>query len=312
MPDINVVKVEGKPLEKLIDVISKGIGTIYKPRAIRKEAEAKAYEIEIIERAKANALSEGKLIEVDTLDRIQERVIHKETRRQENIDNVTQIAAQQLSQEESVSNEPVDDDWTTRFFNIIEDISNEEMQVLWGRILAGEIKQPKSYSLRTLEVLRNLTFEEASTFSKVAQLKLTSGDNNMIYNQDNGIFLESEFGITFKDRLLLTELGFIASENNLEFSYLSIPETKINYIKFGKKGIFIKREANTPKQAIKVLVFTKIGVELSRLIEQTTNENYIKKICSGFKHENVKITYGDAIELPNGSVRLLNPIEYQQ
>ena len=59
MPDINVVKVEGKPIEKLIDVISKGIGTIYKPRAIRKEAEAKAYEIEIIERAKANALSEG-------------------------------------------------------------------------------------------------------------------------------------------------------------------------------------------------------------------------------------------------------------
>ena len=75
MPDINVVKVEGKPIEKLIDVISKGIGTIYKPRAIRKEAEAKAYEIEIIERAKANALSEGKLIEDDTIDKIQERII---------------------------------------------------------------------------------------------------------------------------------------------------------------------------------------------------------------------------------------------
>ena len=32
MADVNVVKVEGIPLEKLIEVISKGIGTIYKPR----------------------------------------------------------------------------------------------------------------------------------------------------------------------------------------------------------------------------------------------------------------------------------------
>lgn len=312
MSDVNVVKVEGKPLEKLIDVISKGIGTIYKPRAIRKEAEAKAYEIEIIERAKAKALSEGKLIEADTIDKIQERVIYKETRRQENIENVTQIAAQQLSQEESVSDEPVDDDWTTRFFNIIEDISNEEMQVLWGRILAGEIKQPKSYSLRTLDVLKNLTFEEANIFTKFAQIKLTAGDTNMIYNQDNGAFLESEFGITFKDRLLLTELGFIASENNLEFSFFSTQAMKINFIEYGKKGIFLKREANTPKQAISVLVFTKIGVELSKLIEQTTNENYIKKVCSGFKHPNVKITYGDLLNFPDGTVRLFNPIEYQE
>ena len=312
MPDINVVKVEGKPIEKLIDVISKGIGTIYKPRAIRKEAEAKAYEIEIIERAKANALSEGKLIEADTIDKIQERIIYKETRRQENIDNVTQIAAQQLSQEESVSEEPVDDDWTTRFFNIIEDISNEEMQVLWGRILAGEIKQPKSYSLRTLDVLKNLTFEEASIFTKFAQLKLTSGNTNMIYNQDNGTFLQNEFGITFMDRLLLTELGFIASENNLEFSFNSTQEKKINFIEYGKKGIFLKREANTPKQAISVLVFTKIGVELSKLIEQTTNVNYIKKVCSSFKHPNVKITYGDLIYFPDETVRLFNPIEYQE
>ena len=38
MPDLNVVKIEGKPIEKLIEVISKGIGTIYKPRAIRREA----------------------------------------------------------------------------------------------------------------------------------------------------------------------------------------------------------------------------------------------------------------------------------
>ena len=42
MPEINLIKLEGKPFEKLIEVISKGIGTLYKPRAIRKEADSKA------------------------------------------------------------------------------------------------------------------------------------------------------------------------------------------------------------------------------------------------------------------------------
>lgn len=60
MPEFNLIRLEGKPFEKLIDVISKGIGTIYKPRSIRKEADAKAYEIGIIKNAKAKALSEGK------------------------------------------------------------------------------------------------------------------------------------------------------------------------------------------------------------------------------------------------------------
>lgn len=52
MPEFNLIKLEGKPFEKLIEVISNGIGTLYKPRSIRKEADAKAYEIGIIESAK--------------------------------------------------------------------------------------------------------------------------------------------------------------------------------------------------------------------------------------------------------------------
>ena len=159
MTEINLIKVDGKPIEKLIEVISQGIGTLYKPNAIRKEAEAKAYEIEIIERAKSKALAEGKEIDADTFERIQERLIHKELKRQKSIDTVSQIAADQLKHETTVSEEPVNEDWTTRFFNIVEDISDEEMLNLWGRILAGEVKRPKTYSIRTLEFIKNLSKE---------------------------------------------------------------------------------------------------------------------------------------------------------
>lgn len=312
MAEINIIKFDGKPIEKLIDVISKGIGTIYRPIAIRKEADAKAYKIEQIERTKSKVLSEGREIEADTFERIQDRLFSKESNRQHNIDTVASIAVELLKDVQTISEEPVNEDWSTRYFNIVEDISDNEMQSLWGRILAGEVRQPKSYSLRTLELLKNLSKVEAEVFTKFANLKIVSGDNNVIYYQDNGAFLQSEFGITYKDKLLLVELGLIASDN----SEFSLPETnqlaQSSNLLIGNKGIFLNRGINTPKQSIKVLVFTKTGSELSKLIEPISNENYIKKICSSFKHPNVNIAYGDIIISPNEQIIMNKIVAYTE
>jgi hypothetical protein len=311
MPEINLIKLEGKPFEKLIEVISKGIGTLYKPRAIRKEADSKAYEIGIIEQAKSKAISEGKELEADTYLRIQERLLFNETERQNSIDNVVEIAAEQLKNEENISQEPVDKDWSKRFFNIVQDISDEEMQSLWGRILAGETKQPNSYSKRTLELLKNLSKTEAEVFTKFAELKLVA-TNSVIWNNDNGVFLKNEFNITFNDRLLMNELGLISSENNLEFSFPPTMTNKsTNYLEYGNKGIVLYREENTPKQGIQVLVFTKTGIELSKLIESKVNSNYIEKICASFINPKVKIEYGDLLKINRG-IMLLNKTEFKK
>lgn len=67
---------------------------------------------------------------------------------------------------EPVSNNPVNKDWINRFMNIVEDISDETLHEIWGHILAREVKNPSSYSLRTLELLRNVTRDEAFLFTK--------------------------------------------------------------------------------------------------------------------------------------------------
>lgn len=251
MPDVNVVKIEGKPIEKLIEVISKGIGTIYRPRAIRKEAEAKAFEIEIIERAKSKALAEGKEIEAETIERIQDRIVHKELRRQENIDNVTEIAAQQLSQEESVSDEPVDEDWTTRFFNIVEDVSDEEMQQLWGRILAGEVKRPKTYSLRTLELLKNISKREADVFTRASNFVIISWGSPFIFRGEENDYLD-KYNLNFEDRLLLTETGLLQSDSTITRNLLQNSTDTIRYFESGRFFIKVLKKANTPKNSIEI------------------------------------------------------------
>lgn len=307
MPEFNLIKLDGKPFEKLISVISKGIGTIYKPRAIRKEADSKAYEIEIIEEAKSKALINGKELEAESYIRIQERVLFKEKERQKSIDNVVEIAAEQLNNETNISDEPVDVDWSKRFFNIVQDISDEEMHRIWGRILAGETKQPNSFSLRTLEFLKNLSKQEAEIFVKFAELKIVSGDKNIIYTKSESQFLDKEFGITFAELLLMVELGLLISKDNLEFSFKPTAEIgEANVLYYGEKVIVLLRGKNVPKQPIEILAFTKIGVELSKLIPQPFNLKYLELICVNFKHENTVIKYGDFINLPDGKIRLTN------
>lgn len=338
------------PIDKLLDILSSVTSRLSKPYFDRKDVDTKAYEIKKLAEAKAeemkiisSAIKENYLltggieykensigitspkelpisttehsilINPSLEERANDRIILQEAKKQLNLESVTAYAAEELKNEPPVTDEPVDEDWKTRFFNIAEDISSDEMQALWGRILAGEIKQPKSYSLRTLELLKNLSKDEAEVFTKFANLKIVSGDKSVIYNQDNGVFLKSEFGITFTDRLLLTELGLIASENNLEFSLTETNQiAQTNALFIGNKGIVLNRGINTPKQPIKVLVFTKTGAELSKLIEPIPNENYIKKICSSFKHPNVKIEYGDITFLPNGQIIMNNNVEYNE
>ena len=57
----------------------------------------------------------------------------------------------------------------TRFINSVEDISSENMQKLWGKILAGEILEPSTFSYKTLECMRNLSKKDAELFERLCK-----------------------------------------------------------------------------------------------------------------------------------------------
>lgn len=311
MAEINLIKLDGKPIEKLVEVISQGIGTIYRPRAIKKEADAKAYEIEIVERAKSKALAEGKELEAETLSRIEERILNKEIRRQENIDKVAESAAEELKNEQEVPEDPISEDWSTRFFNIVEDISDEEMQSIWGRILAGEIKKPKSYSLRTLEFLKNLSKDEAMNFVKIAELAILASGKNLVFNPDNGEMLKEKFGITFPNILELKELGLINMDSNLNLSFKKQTQKDSVTILYHDKGIVFEREIDANELNIKCLVFTSIGMQLLPLIQAKPNMEYLKCIKEKLQTDKVKVKMGDLMQLPNGQEVVANIREIQ-
>lgn len=287
MSEFSLVKLPEKTLVKLIDAIQKGVGALYKPTGIVREAKAEAKRIKIIEAAKAKAQADGELTKLKMYDKIQERFLYTETKKQYNIDKVIATASQQLKQEPTVTDEPVNEDWATRFFNIIGDVSDEELQLLWGKILAGEVKKPKSFSLRTLEVLRNLSKEEAEIFIKVADFVINDSNHNLSFifrGQFNDL---SKFNVNYSDVLKLVECGLIQPGEDVSLHILREHYGKdLTYVS-GKFAIII--EISKPKHEfdlrheVPIILLTRAGTELLRLITTEPPLNYLKAFADGFK-----------------------------
>ena len=235
------------PCDRLIKVVHETVGKMYEPRYIRRKADAKAYEIQKISQALSDSsdvpivYDKGDLT-MDTTDfdelvkRAGNRLAYQELRKQANIETVISNAYYDLENEAPVTNEPVDQDWLNRFFNSVEDISNEQMQYLWGKILAGEIKRPNTFSLRTLNLLRNLTQKEAELFKSISPYIFTCPGNDEKSFIDYFLPIESMIGLSknpiekysipFPDILILSEAGIINSISTLSISmHLNPKET---------------------------------------------------------------------------------------
>lgn len=299
---------DGKPLEKLIQVVSDGIGTIYRPRKIRKEADAQAYAIKVLERAKAEASAEAALIEAETANRISQRIVAKEIRRQENIDIVVEMTANNLEGKE-VSDEPVEKDWAYRFFDIVQDVSKEEMRVLWAKILAKEIERPSSYSLRTLELLRYLSYDEAQLFVKLSEFVFVQEKYCFVFNDNEAL---SKYGLNYLDLSKLREAGLLQTGEMVTKTFSSSRTGTCTYdMVCGNKIIELTLSPATSDIVLPINLLSQAGCELYELIEPKDNPGYLKAFSAYIKRANptASVKYGKILERDGIQIRYQPPLE---
>lgn len=313
-----------KPLTKLVEVIAEGVGGISRPFLTRKNAEAKAYEIDTLTQAIAKSQNllgpikyEEGSITIESIanlpslpnpnvdQRVFARIAYREAKKQSNLERITQYAADELKDESEVSDEQVDSDWISRFFTIAEDITTDEMQMLWGRILAGEVKKPRSYSLRTLDLLKNITREEAEVFVKVAKFAITRSDEDkpfLIY-PNNGRYLEKKCGIRFVEILLLREIGLL-SPSGVGLEFQDIEENVQILFVCGETCISVERLKGTPPQTISTIVFSEIGKQLLNLVEKAPAElQYVQRFASLLRREGVAVQFGEVTEWSENGIK---------
>lgn len=279
------------PLTKLCETAAAGLGRLYEPTHIRRMAKAKADEIKLISEAIQNnpeipiKYDDGKLI-VDGTDftelakRAQQRFVSQELKKQHNLDSIIAQAAVTLKDADSVDKSPVDPNWISRFFDTAAHISTEEMHLIWGKILAGEITTGGSFSIRTLELLKNFSMHDAILFKKFSSYVLNSDKLYYIFNAEK---ILDKCRITYDELLQLSDCGML---NIQPFQTITFTVQKGGFSRIRNDWNFIFI-GNSGSDEIKLqyncLFLTQSAKELYQLVAEKGNKEYMKAIADEIK-----------------------------
>lgn len=266
-----------KPATVLIEKIAEATGGVFRPFQIRRVAQAEA-DAEII---KASAK-----IEIADLERrALQRFIHEEAKKQSNIESITQKALPAI--EEKARPEKIENDWLTNFFDKGRLISDEQMQVLWSKVLAGEANSPGHYSKRTVNLLASFDKKDAELFNALCSFVwyLEEQPIPMIYDRCIGNDeIYTQAGITHSSLRHLETIGLINFETSLNtFGKFNLPsQVELTYFGIRMCIKFQKPENNTLDQG--KVAFTKNGQELASVSSATARDGFKDYVLMRWKH----------------------------
>ena len=270
----------GRALEKLADTVRHVVDLGAGPDRIRAkkiaEAEGQGAAIVILAEARAKALDIEARAAADIEARAAARVRNLEVRRQENIESVIRKAIDALPPpERQVSEEPVNEDWTSRFFRDCQDISDEQMQQIWARILAGEVVRPGNFAPRTLSIVRDLTKQDANLFAKLCSFTWDIPGTGLmpVMHIVDGQSVEAELHLSAL--MHFTSIGLI--EFNVVTQYATVTtRTEIAPSYYGKVHQLKSDGGASRSLSLGHLVFTAAGAELAGISHAAGNDRYEK------------------------------------
>jgi len=160
----------------------------------------------------------------------------------------------------------VSEDWTSRFFEECQDISDEQMQKIWARMMAGEVARPGSFSPRTLSVVRDLTKSDASLFTKLCQFVwFIPGAAFVPVVHDIEMPQFATQGLNFINLVHLTSIGLIEFNNNMPGLAIRTLLTEMTASYCGQAHQLKSVDGAPRRFGIGTTIFTATGQELFRI-----------------------------------------------
>jgi hypothetical protein len=178
----------------------------------------------------------------------------------------------------------ISEDWLFRWRDYASQVSSSEIQHLWARVIAREIKMPGSFSFRALDFLRNVTAEEASVVERTAAFQIAD------FLPDYRV-LET-YGVDFVDLLQLQSIGLVVGvdSNGLTGTY-SVPELPnsmtLSTIEGPRLKIYRTAATHVGDAVFRLgnYQLTPIGLEVFRLANQPLNRDYLSALCVSIRNQ---------------------------
>jgi len=129
-----------------------------------------------------------------------------------NVDQIAKIAMIELTsdqestgQDESSETKPISEDWLNGFEGIASKMSSAQMRLLFGKILAKEIRQPGAFSLRTVALMGELDNRAAELFRVLCSVAIST------------VLPKAEGGFTVADARVISLEGSAGSNSLQEY-----------------------------------------------------------------------------------------------
>lgn len=185
-------------------------------------------------------------------------------KKQKNKEEVVKLALENLSNEDNSSAREfgeVDEDWLNNFSAYTEKVSNKQVQKLWGKILAGEIRGPGSYSLSTLRLLSVVD----QRLGEVITTYLNHDVGGSLIMKRN---LKGDTANSIDPELLeLESLGILSGVSSELFKPLNVTNGVINVLYEEKNALLsIQVKSGITTLQIPAIKLSQVGVELLSLL----------------------------------------------
>lgn len=254
--------------------------------------DAKTESYRIVESAVASSAANVVCNDPEIALRAADNLLRKEYRKQRNKEAIAAVTLAELrssanAEDNSHSvNEPeqtppqLDDDWLNVFERYAEDVSSENMQRLWGRVLAGEIRKSGRYSLRTLRFLAEFSQEDARIFSEVANCVFGSFGPSKLINpkgKNVGHLLPLEANGILQG---ITALGLSQSVRLSPSGYGYLREGDIVIALWGRPN----SEISTP-----CCVLSPLGMELLSLLPERDVVSVARRVAMSILSPNIRV-----------------------
>ncbi|WFU89481.1 DUF2806 domain-containing protein [Rhizobium sp. CC1099] len=240
---------------------------------------------------------------------------------QVNKDAVAHAAIQDLrrhnptDEETNSGPDEVSEEFMARFEGYAEGATTEQLRERWGRILAGEIRKPGTFSPKVMRTTDELDAATAELFEELVPFRLVDCIVKCIMPRE----LDFEQSLRLVSAGLLVEPGLAGHQRLFASGQSNTGQKKVWIHTFGKFAVGFAQDTkadfdqkilvdNDGKPSTPVYVLTDVGRALSSILpsnEENAGFEYAKKLASVLPQGSV-MTW---LVLPDGSLRP-SPIKF--
>lgn len=212
-------------------------------------------------------------------------------RREINATKAVLHAEEQLaSDSQQPPSREIEEDWLFAWREYAGRVAAEDLQRLWGSVLAGEVKSPGRYSMRTLEFLKTLAKEEAEAISKIATYAIDGriARGQMAYLETRGI----SFGLLFQ----MQDMGIVSGVEALALNttYKSTVEGKfIRALLSNGKALIVEHDDPLKSLQLDVYLLTSVGMQILGLGTFECDVQYLTLVGKQIAAQGFKVQLSD-------------------